>query len=96
MTSKARKFASLIRTRLAEVGQASVAASAGVDVATVSRWASEGRIDQFCSMLDALGLKTVSADLKCYHQDEIAALFTLARSRLEKLRHAGELAEDDE
>lgn len=96
MTSKARKFATLVRARVAEVGQATVATSAGVDIATVSRWFSDGRIDQFCAALEVLGLKVVGAELKCYPPAEIEALFTLARSRLEKLRHAGELAEDDE
>lgn len=96
MSTKARKFASLVRARATEVGQSSIAVSAGVDVATVSRWFSENRIDQFCAAMEALNLKIVSADLKCYPADEIEALFTLAQSRMKKLRHAAELAEDDE
>jgi hypothetical protein len=94
--AKARKFSALIRQRLAEHGQAPVARACEVDVATVSRWVSEGRLDQFATMLDALRLKVVPNNLRCYPEAEIEALFALAQSRLRHLRHASELAEDDE
>lgn len=94
--ARARKFAALIRRKLAEQGQAPVARTCGVDVATVSRWVSEGRIDQMATMLEVLDLKVVPAHLRCYREDEVEALFALARARLCHLRHATELAEDDE
>jgi hypothetical protein len=96
MPAKARKFSRLIRQRLAEVGQAPVARACGVDVATISRWLSEGRLDQFATMLEVLELKCVPASLRCYPEQEIEALFQLAQSRLRHMRHASELAEDDE
>ena len=94
--AKARKFAGLIRQRLAEHGQAPVARACEVDVATVSRWVSEGRLDQFATLLDVLQLKVVPNHLRCYPEAEIEALFALAQSRLRHLHHARELAEDDE
>ena len=96
LSAKARKFAGLIRKRLAEQGQSAVARACGVDVATVSRWCSDGRLEQFVVMLDVLGLKVVSSELRGYREDEIEALFTLARARLGQLRNASDLAEGDE
>lgn len=94
--AKARKFSAIVRKRLAEHGQAPVAKACDVDVATVSRWCSDGRLEQFATMLEALGLKVVPAHLRCYREDEVEALFALARARLCHLRHATELADDDE
>jgi hypothetical protein len=94
--AKARKFSALIRQRLAEHGQAPVAKACEVDVGTVSRWVSEGRIDQFAALLEVLELKVVPSSLRCYPEAEIEALFALAQSRLRHLHHASELAEDDE
>jgi len=94
--AKSRKYSGLIRQKLAEHGQAPVARACGVDVATVSRWISEGRIDQLATMLDVLQLKVIPAHLKVYPEAEIEALLTLAQSRLSRLTHASDLAEDDE
>lgn len=85
----------MIRQRLAEHGQSAVARACGVDVATVSRWCSDGRLEQFTTMLEALGLKIVSTELRAYREDEIEALFALARARLGQLRNASDLAEED-
>jgi hypothetical protein len=96
VNARARKSSALIRKRTTEVGQAALAEACSVDVATISRWLSEGRLDQFATMLEVLELKCVPASLRCYPEQEIEALFQLAQSRLRHMRHASELAEDDE
>jgi hypothetical protein len=97
MTSKARKFASLVRTRAAEVGQASLAASAGVDTATVSRWFSDGRIDQFCAAVEAAGLKIIPAEFRCVRSsEELEHLMYWAKKGMESVKSAADLFEDEE
>lgn len=73
-----------------------MARACGVDVATVSRWCSDGRLEQFVVMLEVLDLKVVSGEMRSYREDEIEALFTLARARLGQLRNASDLADSDE
>jgi hypothetical protein len=97
MTTRARKFGSLMRKRAQEVGQAPVAQAVGVDVSVVSRMFSEGRVDQFCAVIEALGLKLVPAEFRCVRSaDELEHLMWLAKRGMESMKNAADLFEDDE
>ena len=97
MTPRARKFAGLLRKRLQEVGQAPVAQSVGVDVSVVSRMFSEGRVDQFCAVLEALDVKLVPAEFRCVRSaDELEHLMFWAKKGMESVKSAADLFEDEE
>lgn len=91
MNAKARKFSQAVRIKLQEIGQAPVAAACNVDVATVSRWVSEGRLDQFCTTLEVLGLKVVPADFKCVRAEELEHIVCMAKKYMESLKSASDL-----
>jgi hypothetical protein len=91
-----RKAAQRLRKRLQEVGQAPVAAALHVDVATVSRWVSEGRVDQFGALVEELGLKLVPVTHACVNREELDHLMFWARKGLEAVRSADDLIWDDE
>jgi predicted site-specific integrase-resolvase len=89
MTSKS---STRLRRALAERGQATVASACGVDVATVSRWVSEGRLDQFCCVVEALGMKILPAEMKCVKStDELEHLIWWARKGMESVKRAEDL-----
>lgn len=92
--ARARKAESLLLQRLAAVGLDAAAEACGVDASTVSRW--KGKEIPVLSRLAArLGLKLVPAEMRCFRNDDIEALLTLAKSRLQLIAHAEQLAEDD-
>lgn len=97
MTARARKFSSLLRNRLQVVGQQPVAQAVGVDVSAVSRMFSEGRADQFCAVVDALGFKLVPQEARCVRNaDELENLMFWARKGMDSVKSAADLFEDDE
>lgn len=91
VNARARKYSQAVRNRLQEVGQASVAAACNVDVATVSRWVSEGKFDHFCVALETIGLKVVPGDFKCVKAAELDHVMFWARKGLEAVRSADDL-----
>lgn len=93
--ARARKNEATVLNRLASVGLENAGAAVGIDPSTVSRWKGK-EIPQLAILLAALGLKVVPVELRCYRETEIEALFALAKSRIERMHHAAELAEDDE
>lgn len=97
MNAKARKAVQIVRGKLAEVGQSAVASACNVDVATVSRWISEGRFDQFCVAIEAAGLKIVPQEAKCVkNQDELDHLMWWARKGMDSVKSSDDLVWGDE
>jgi len=96
VNAKARKFSQVVRMKLQEVGQAPIAAACNVDVATVSRWVSEGRLDHFCTALEVMGLKVVPADFKCVKADELEHIVCMAKKYMESLKSASDLYYGDD
>lgn len=97
MSARARKFAAALRKRLQEVGQASVANQMEVDVSTVSRAFSEGRIDQACAIVEALGMKILPAEYRCVRSaEELEHLMYWAKRGMDSVKSAADLFEDDE
>ena len=81
---RSRKFHSLVLQRLASVGQVSVSEQIGVSESTVSRFVVND-IERACQLLAAVGLKVVPVEMQCYPREEIEAIFTLAKSSMNKL-----------
>lgn len=97
MTAKARKFSVLLRKRLQDVGQQTVAHAVGVDVSVVSRMFSEGRVDQFCAVLEALDVKVVPQEFRCVRNaDELENLMFWAKKGMDSVKSAADLFEDEE
>jgi len=98
MTAKACKGAQIVRSKLAVAGQSVVASACNVDIGTVSRWISEGKLDQFCVAVEALGLKLVPSEARCVkNTEELEHLLWLARKGLESVKRAEDLVwVDDE
>lgn len=95
--ANARKFGSLLRKRLQDVGQQPVAQAVGVDVSVVSRMFSEGRVDQFCAVLEALGVKVVPQEFRCVRNaEELEHLMFWAKRGMESVKSAADLFEDEE
>jgi len=94
---KARKFSAVLRKRLQEVGQATVASEMDVDISTISRAVSEGRLDQICAVITALGYKIVPEDFHCVKREELDHVMWWARKGMEAIKTAADLVyEDDE
>lgn len=93
--ARARRIEAIILQRLAALGLEAVGGAVGVDSSTVSRWKSR-EIPQLALAIAAMGLKVVPVELRCYPEEEIEAIFTLAKRRMVHMRHSRELADDDE
>lgn len=96
MTASTRKSSARLRKRLQEVGQAPIAEACGVDIATVSRWISEGRLDQFCVVIEEAGFKLVPTTHACVKRDELDHLMFWARKGLEAVKTADDLIWSDD
>lgn len=96
MTETTRKNATLVRNRLQVVGQEAVASACRVDTSTVSRWVTDGRFDQMCEALAALGLKIMPAEARCVrNQVELDHLLFWARRGMDSVRSAADLVFED-
>lgn len=94
--ARARKAAALVLQRVQrETTQAAIAAAMGVSEATISRALSE-HLERMMLILAHAGIKCVPAELKCYPADEIQALITLARVRMQQVDKPDKLLWDDE
>lgn len=87
--ARTRKIHCAVLHRLAERKQCNVAAEAGCDESTISRFKDE-RLPQFASILAALNLKVVSEDAQVIEYERKQALMCLARDYLDS-----ELARDE-
>ncbi len=90
---RARKYHSLVLQRLAG-SQTSVAASLGVADSTISRLIASSA-EMFCNVLARIGLKVVPVEMRCYPEDQMEAILTLARERLRQIHNASEMAMDE-
>lgn len=91
---KARKFLSLCLQQLASVGQRSAAESIGVHESTISRM-KEGELERYCKLIEALGLKVVSQDMKCYRPADIDPYIQLAKQHMSRVTSAEQLVWED-
>lgn len=92
---QARKNTSTLLRRARAVGHVNIAAYAGVTDTLVSRWFSENA-DAMGKALALMGLKCVSVDKRCFDPDEIDALVTMARKRMDRVRSADDLDFEDD
>lgn len=90
---RARKYAALVMQRLAG-SQDAIAATMGVSGSTISRLKSD-HIDTFALVLAHAGLKIVPIEMRCYPEDRMQAILTLARERLDQINDASEMAVDE-
>jgi len=90
---RARKYVSLVMQRLAG-SQDAIAATMGVSGSTISRLKSD-HIETFCAVLAHAGLKVVPVEMKCYPEDQMEAILTLARERLRQIQNASDMAVDE-
>lgn len=83
-SEKARKaFASVLQS-MQEVGtQRNVAQVLGVSEATVSRIKTE-KLEDAITLLYHLGFKVVGGEMKCYPEDYVQALHTMARMQMQQ------------
>lgn len=95
VAERSRKNESIILRRLASVGQAVVATGLGLHESSVSRM-KDGELERLSRLLAILGLKAVPIEMRCYPENEINAIFTLARQSLERAHSAADLFEDQE
>lgn len=90
---RARKYVGLVMQRLAG-SQDAIAATMGVSGSTISRLKSD-HIETFCAVLAHAGLKVVPVEMRCYPEDRMQAILTLARERLDQINSASEMAVDE-
>lgn len=91
---RARKFHALALQRLASVGQVTVSEALGCSESTVSRCVNDN-LERVCQVFAAIGLKVVPQEVKCYPSAQIDAIFTLAKSSIEKMDSADKLTFED-
>lgn len=95
VAERSRKFHSLALQRVASVGQVNISAKLGVSEATISRFIlMPENLERACQVIAALGLKVVPAEMHCYPREEIEAIFTLAKSSMNKLDTVAQLQFD--
>lgn len=94
VNEKARKFCALVLQRLAGRA-AAVAAELNMSESTLSRWKSDD-LERACGVIAAAGLKVVPASYRCMPDDELNALLTLARGRLERAHSLSELFPEED
>lgn len=90
MNEKARKFEALILQRLARVGQAPCAEVMKVSVSTISRLQSD-HLSNLVQLIDAIGLKVVPAEMKCYRPQDIDPYIQIAKQHMARINGAESL-----
>lgn len=86
---------SLAMQRAARVGQNDVALAIGVDGSTVSRFMSDEKdMARALTILAALGLKVVPAEMQCFPPRKVQLLLELARDHLTQLENVEQLMWD--
>lgn len=92
LPESARKVHVVMLRRLAERGQANIGETIGKSETWVSRWKSDDS-ENFARVLDALGLKVVDSEARCYAPDYLDHLRYFARAGFDA---APELDEEPE
>ncbi|WP_074830645.1 MULTISPECIES: CII family transcriptional regulator [Pseudomonas] len=90
---RSRKNYSAIMQRLTSVGNAPVAMAVGVDEATISRMKPE-QFERFAQILAFLDLKIVPTEMRSFNENDIEALFHLARRWMEHTQNIDQLGEE--
>lgn len=91
LSASARKTRQEILRRLQERGRKTETASAmNVAPSTIQRRFTEEKLDEFCVLLDMLGLRVVPADAPVVDPKRYAAIALLAKERLDQIH--GDLA----
>lgn len=88
---RSRKNLSAILQGLASVGQAKLAEGLSVSEATVSRW-KEKDAEQCARTLALMGLKVVPESMRCFDQQQIGAILTLAKQHMAQIENTEQLA----
>lgn len=92
----ARKIVGNILHRLAAVGQTTVATRLQVSESTVSRMKEkDAEIQRCAALLDALEMKAVPREMKCYGEKSLAAILQLAKERMAQIEEPSQLQWDD-
>jgi len=89
----ARKNERAVLQAFSRLSQSRIAEQMGASDSTVSRM-KEGPLEQFCLLLAACGLKAIPTGMKCFSQEKVHALLTLARDHLVQMEHPEELGAD--
>lgn len=94
---RARKNLALFLQRLSNIGQTHVAAALGVSDATVHRWTKgeDSPLEGLSQAAAVLGLKIVPESMQCYEPRTLDAILELARQRMNQLKRADDLPEDE-
>lgn len=95
IAEKARKFVALAVQTISRVGQNTIADELRLSGPTISRFVAED-LERACQVLAAAGLKVVPADMRCYPEAQIEAIFTLAKSHMQALDSAEKLSFEEE
>jgi predicted transcriptional regulator len=77
-----------ILSRMADLSQHQVATTAGLSDATISKWKVHD-LEPTASILSALGLKLVDANLNIVDDEYMRSLVTLARMALDRKSESG-------
>lgn len=98
LSESARKTHSALLQALARVGLEPVARQLGVSGSTVSRMKKDDgandwdmKLSQVAQLLDAMGMKAVPKESKCYHPEKLAWLIQGAREYAARLKSADDL-----
>lgn len=91
---KANKFQSLVLKHVMSTGQNTIAELLATSETTVSRFVS-AELERACKVLAVLDLKIVPTTMKCYPSDQIDAIFSLAKARMEEMDSAEKLSFED-
>jgi transcriptional regulator with XRE-family HTH domain len=78
---RARKNGAAVLHAFGRVGQVAVAEALGISESTVSRL-KNSELEQWASLLAALGLKVVPVEMRCFNPEKIGAILTLAKDNL--------------
>lgn len=91
---RARKFQALFLNRVSGASS-HIAIAVGCSEATLSRLKNE-HLSTFCQVLAHAGLKMVPQEYRCFPEEDVEAILTLARSHLARAQSARDLFPEDE
>lgn len=93
--SRSRKNLSMILNRLGSVGQVHAASAIGVHESTINKMKEKGDFERTSLFLAFLGLKVVPVEMKCFDVEQMEAILTLAKSRLNEMESIAQLSFED-
>lgn len=87
---RSRKIASTILTGLHRVGQVRVAEHCECSESKISKWKSED-LENAARIIAACGMKVVPIEKRCFDQQQIAAILTLAKQHMASIESPDQL-----